>query len=92
MFLLFISFGPEDPAIEAHDCVIEIHAGFPIKLAFDAQIYIDDGVDEANRVNKDVFLPAEPNTGDAGDHCDEFEPARLLESVNKLLPNGKDHS
>ena len=36
--------GPDDPAIDAHDSVIQVHAGLAIQAAFYTQVDIYDGI------------------------------------------------
>jgi len=51
------------------------------------QVDINNGIDESYRVDQDMFLSAEPDTGDTGKHGDVFQSAGLLHSGYKLPVN-----
>src|SRR6476620_6139368 len=51
---LFIFPCPNNPAINAHYCIIEIDTCFPDQVVFEAEINIYDRIDQAYRVYPDV--------------------------------------
>ena len=87
MFLLLVSFGPYDPAINTHDRIIKIYGGFTEQLPLYTYPYINNGIDQADRVYKNIFDPAEPNASDTGEYGNIFRPGSVFQTLCKLLPD-----
>jgi hypothetical protein len=64
---------PNNPPINAHDCIVKIDACLANKMVFKAEINIYDGIDQAYRVYPNVFFFREPYTEYAGNHSNIFK-------------------
>ena len=78
MTILCIFFGPKYPAIYTHDGIIKIHTGFTQQVIFKTEIYVDNCINQANGVNKNILPATEPYTGDAGYYSDKLPPGSVL--------------
>jgi len=83
MFCIF--FHPQMPTIQAHDGIIKINTGFSRQMILETQINIDDRIDQTDRVNKNIFFPAIPNTYDTGKYGNIFQWSGVLHTRNELL-------
>ncbi len=83
--MLFIFFMPQVPAIEAHDSVIKIYACLSWQMVFETYVDVDNGVDQTNRVHKNIFCPAIPDTGNACKYRNIFQPAGIPQANQKLF-------
>lgn len=64
---------PNNPPINAHDCIVKINACLANKMVFKAEINIYDGIDQAYRVYPNVFFFGEPYTKYARYHSNIFK-------------------
>src|SRR5436309_2849616 len=84
--VLRISLRPQDPAVYAHHGVIEVHTRLSDQMPIETQIDVNNGVNQTNRIYQDVFSPAEPNTRNAGNNGDVFQPGGFLHADYKFFP------
>lgn len=61
VFLLLIPFCPQNPAVNAHNGVIQIYTCFAKQTSFKTEIDVKNGVNESRRINPNIFLPGKPN-------------------------------
>ena len=77
--MLAILPGPEYPTIDAHHRIVKVYGSLTEERALDADINVDDSVDEANGVNKNVFFLREENTGNARNDCNKLKQRSLAD-------------
>lgn len=70
--LLLVLPAPPDPSINAHDGVIQVYTCLAYQSLFKTQVDVKYGIDETDRVNKDIFFPAKPYADDPGKNRDIF--------------------
>ena len=85
--LLRILSTPPDPPINTHDGIIKIYACLANQSLPEAQVDIKDGINKPNRINKDILLPAKPDTDNARKNSDVFNRAGGLHPFYKGLQN-----
>ena len=71
-FMPFIFSYPLIPTIKTHYCIIEIDTCFARKVVLKTEIDINDGVNESEGINSNIFNPAKVDACDACNHRDIF--------------------
>jgi hypothetical protein len=56
-------------------------------MKFEAEVNIDYGIDQPDGIDPNIFLTAEPHTGDTCKYSDVFQPAGVFHPFQKLLPD-----
>lgn len=83
--LLLIFSRPHDPARDTHDGVIKIYTCFTKQAALYTQVNVDDRIQQACRIDEDIFFSAVPHADDTGKNGNKLQRGGGLHAGNKLI-------
>ena len=73
--VLYICPAPHVPTHNIHYSIVKIDCSFPDEVTFKTQVNVDDGIDQASRINEDIFTTAIPHTEYSHKYGEVFVPA-----------------